>query len=238
MRLNAMNRPVSRSAARSLFITAVLAAASLSGLAQNAAPPGKGNSFRDTSMVKPPTGARVAIYEFEDLECPACAHAAPIVHAAVEKYKIPLVRHDFPLKMHVWSFDAAITARYLQDKVSPKVADDFRRDVFASQTAIASKDDLENFTRRWFQQHGQNMPFVMDPNGLFRAEVQADETLGERIGLSQTPTIFVVTTKGWTQIMDPNYLYQTIDQALAQAGPAVTAKPGAKAAPAKKQSGL
>jgi hypothetical protein len=139
--------------------------------------------------------------------------------------------------MHVWSFDAAITARYLQDKVSPKVAEDFRRDVFASQTSIASKDDLENFTRRWFQQHGQNMPFVMDPSGLFRAEVQADETLGERIGLSQTPTIFVVTQKGWTQIMDPNYLYQTIDQALAQAGPATAAKPAAKTT-AKKQSGL
>ncbi len=40
-------------------------------------------------MVKPPAGARVAIYEFEDLECPACAHAYPIVHAAIDKYKIP-----------------------------------------------------------------------------------------------------------------------------------------------------
>jgi len=234
-----MNRPVSRSAARSfsLFAAALLVSVGLSGVAQNSVPPGKGNSFRDTSMAKPPAGAKVAIYEFEDLECPACAHAFPIVHSAIDKYKIPLVRHDFPLRMHVWSFDAAITARYLQDKVSPKVAEDFRRDVFASQTAIASKDDLENFTRRWFQQHGQNMPFVMDPSGLFRAEVQADETLGERIGLSQTPTIFVVTQKGWTQIMDPNYLYQTIDQALAQAGPATAAKPAAKTT-AKKQSGL
>lgn len=229
MRLNAMNRTVRRSvtlaAATFLFSTGILV-----GVAQNSVPPGKGNSFRDTSMVKPPVGAKVAIYEFEDLECPACAHAFPIVHSAVERYKIPLVRHDFPLKMHVWSFDAAITARYLQDKISPKTAEDFRRDVFAAQTSIASKDDLQNFTRHWFQQHGQNMPFVVDPNGLFRAEVQADETLGERIGLSQTPTIFVVTTKGWTQIMDPNYLYQTIDQALAQAGSTAAAKPTHKQA--------
>jgi protein-disulfide isomerase len=208
---------MNRFAARLL---ALAAAVSISGLAaaQNSAPPGKGNSFRDTSMVKPPAGAKVAIYEFEDLECPACAHAFPIIHEAVEHYHIPLVRHDFPLKMHVWSFDAAITARYLQDKVSPKVAEEFRRDVFANQTAIASKDDLANFTRRWFQNHGQNMPFVMDPSGLFRAEVQADETLGERIGLTQTPTIFVVTNKGWTQIMDPSYTYQTIDAALAETG--------------------
>jgi len=209
---------MNRFAARLFALAAAVSISGFAAVAQNSAPPGKGNSFRDTSMVKPPAGAKVAIYEFEDLECPACAHAFPIIHEAVEHYHIPLVRHDFPLKMHVWSFDAAITARYLQDKVSPKVAEEFRRDVFANQTAIASKDDLANYTRRWFQNHGQNMPFVMDPSGLFRAEVQADETLGERIGLTQTPTIFVVTNKGWTQIMDPSYTYQTIDAALAETG--------------------
>jgi len=197
----------------------VLAAALLAALpatAQFSAPPNTANNFKDTSMVKPPLGAKVAIYEFEDLECPACAHAAPIVHAAIERYKIPLVRHDFPLRMHIWSFDAAVTARYLQDKVSPKVAEDFRRDVFASQASIASKDDLQNFTRKWFQNHGQNMPFVMDPAGLFTQEVKSDYTLGERIGLTQTPTIFVVTQKAWVQVTDINQLYATIDTAIAQ----------------------
>ena len=227
MRLTHMNRTALRLA---FPLAAVLLAGAGMSAAQSSAPPGKGNTFRDTSMVKPPAGAKVAIYEFEDLECPACSHAFPIVHAAVDHYKIPLVRHDFPLKMHVWSFDAAVTARYLQDKVSPQKAEEFRRDVFASQTAIASKDDLSNYTRHWFQTHGVNMPFVMDPSGLFTAEVNADYTLGERIGLTQTPTIFVVSNKGWTQIMDPNLLYQTIDSMMAQAGPATAAKPAAKAA--------
>jgi protein-disulfide isomerase len=200
----------------SLFGAALLLCISLPAVAQFSAPPNQANTFKDTSMVKPPAGAKVAIYEFEDLECPACARAFPIVHAAIDRYKIPLVRHDFPLKMHIWSFDAAVTARYLQDKVSPKIAEDFRRDVFANQMSIASKDDLESFTRRWFASHGQNMPFVMDPSGLFTQEVKSDYTLGERIGLTQTPTIFVVTNKGWTQIMDPTLLYQTIDAALAE----------------------
>ena len=220
MRLKFMSRFATRPAS---FVAAALLFTALLAAAQNSAPPGKGSNFRDTSMVKPPAGSKVAIYEFEDLECPACAHAFPIVHSAVERYKIPLVRHDFPLKMHVWSFDAAVIARYIQDKVSPVKAEEFRRDVFSSQTAIASKDDLANYTRRWFQQHGLNMPFVMDPSGLFAAEVNADYTLGERIGLTQTPTIFVVSNKGWTQIVDPNYLYQTIDAALAEAGPAAKA---------------
>src|SRR5271167_4020709 len=103
-------------------------------LAQRAAPPGSGDPFKDTSMFKPPAGARVAILEFEDLECPACAHAFPIVHAAVAHYNIPLMRKDFPLQQHIWSFDAAVWARYLQDKVSPKTADEYRGAVFAAQT--------------------------------------------------------------------------------------------------------
>jgi hypothetical protein len=223
--------PMQRSTTSSLPLFAALlliAMVSITGYtftaaAQAAIPPGTGTTYRDTSMLKPPAGARVAIYEFEDLECPACAHAFPIVHAAVERYHIPLVRHDFPLKMHIWSFDAAVTARYLQDKVSPKVAEDFRGDVFAAQMGIASKDDLQNFTRSWFAKHGLNMPFVMDPTGLFTQEINSDYTLGERIGLIHTPTIFVVTNRGWVEVTDPAYLYQAIDTALAETS-AATAK--------------
>ncbi len=171
--------------------------------------------YKDTSVLKVPAGARVAIYDFEDLECPACAHAFPIVHAAVERYHIPLIRHDFPLQMHVWSRDAAITARYLQDKVSPQTAEQFRGDVFKSQTNISSKDDLQSYTRKWFESHKLQMPFVMDPSGRFAAEVQADETLGERIGLQHTPTIFVLYAKGWVEVMDVTQLYSVIDNALA-----------------------
>ena len=203
-------------AAAALLLALLSPMLTVSARAQSSAPPNTGNTFKDTSMVKPPAGAKVAIFEFEDLECPACAHAAPIVHAAVDHYKIPLVRHDFPLKMHVWSLDAAIIARYIQDRISPSAADDYRRAVFASQQSIASKEDLQNFTQRFFSSHGRTMPFVVDPQGTFANEVHADYTLGERMGLAQTPTIFVVTPKGWTQITDVSLLYQTIDAALAQ----------------------
>jgi protein-disulfide isomerase len=159
----------------------------------------------------------VAVIEFEDLECPACAHAFPIVQQAIAHYNIPYIRHDFPLKMHIWSFDAAVIARYIQDKIDPKAAEAYRGAVFANQTAIASKEDLENFTRHYFQAHGREMPFVIDPTGEFTREVIADRTLGERIGLSHTPSIFVVTQRHWTQVTDVSLLYQTIDTALAEA---------------------
>ncbi len=190
----------------------------LPAAAQLAVPAGQGDTFKDTSPIKPPAGAKVAIYEFEDLECPACSHAFPLVHAAVEHYKIPLVRHDFPLRGHIWSLDAAITARYIQDKISPAAAEEFRGAVFANQSSIQSKEDLQTFTQKYFQTHGRTMPFVVDPTGQFAKEVNDDYELGLRIGLIHTPTIFVATQKQWIQVVDMNQLYQTLDSVIAQVG--------------------
>ncbi|MBB5340296.1 DsbA family protein [Tunturiibacter gelidoferens] len=209
MRLITMNRIV-------LAAALLLALPAIPALAQG---------FKDTSMLRAPAGSPVAIYEFEDLECPACSHAFPIVHAAVDKYKIPLLRHDFPLRMHVWSFDAAVIARYIQDKISPQAAEEYRRAVFANQISIASKEDLNAFTQKYFQSHGRVMPFVIDPNGLFAAEVHADQTLGERVGLTKTPTIFIVTHKGFVEVNDVTQLYAMLDTAIAENPAPASAKP-------------
>jgi protein-disulfide isomerase len=173
--------------------------------------------LKDTSMLKPPAGAKVAIFEFDDLECPYCARALPILHAAAERYRIPLLHHDFALtEIHAWSFEAAVTARYLEDKVSQGMADEFRKDVFANQQRIASKDDLARFTRGWFEAHGKTLPFVLDASGNCRNEVLADRALGERIGVRGTPCIFVVTEQGYAQVTDIEQLYRTIDAAIAE----------------------
>ena len=52
----------------------------------------------DGSSLKPPPGARAAIVMFEDLECPDCARAYPVVWEAAKKHNIPVVLHDFPLQ--------------------------------------------------------------------------------------------------------------------------------------------
>jgi protein-disulfide isomerase len=219
-----------------LAITLSLSFAPLPAISQAAAPPGTGDKFKDTSMFKPPAGARVAIVEFEDLECPACSHASPIVHAAVAHYKIPLVRYDFPLQQHLWSYDAAIWARYLQDKVSPALANDYRSAIFAAQPSINSKDDMMAFTRRFFQQHGQQMPFVPDATGQLAAEVKADRALGEKMGLQHTPTVIVCTANQWVQVTDMSQLYQTIDQMMAHAGTASSATAANVSSTARKSS--
>jgi protein-disulfide isomerase len=167
---------------------------------------------KDTSALHPPAGAKVAIVEFADLECPMCAMENPVIMQAVDHYHVAWVRHDFPLPMHNWSFQAAVNARWFDTK-SKKLGDDYRNAIFANQRSIETKSDLQDFTQKFAQQHGTAMPFLMDPQGTLKAEVQADVDLGNRMGIGETPTAFVVTAKGYKQVMDWNKLYSMLDQA-------------------------
>ncbi len=198
-----------------LLVVLLFSSLTTAGLRAQTAVGGPVTHFRDTSMLVPPPGAKVAVLEWEDLECPACAHAFPIVHTAIDHYHIPLVRRDFQIPGHIWSHQASIYARYLQDKVSPDLATEYRREVFASQYKIASQDDLNRFTQQFFATHGKQLPFVVDPSGELEKEVDADRDLGLKLGLMETPTIVVVTPKGWIQVKDVMDLYQAIDQAEA-----------------------
>ena len=183
---------------------------------------GPRDNFRDTSMLKPAPGSKVSVIVFEDLGCPACAHAHPIEAAVALKYHCPIVRYDFPIPAHIWTFNAAVCARYLQEKVSAKVADEYRSAVFLAQASIANRDDLQRYTQRWMQQHGQQIPFVMDPKGELAAKVQADYNLGLRLGLTHTPTIVVATQNRYQVVCgvgdscEPNQLFPVVEAAIEQ----------------------
>jgi hypothetical protein len=164
------------------------------------------------------------------MECPDCARANPLLREAAAKYKIPLVRHDFPLPMHAWSMEAAVDARWFDTK-GKSLGDEYRDQVFANQPSIVSPDSLRQFTQKFASSHGVALPFAIDPQGKLTALVKADYALGQRVGLDHTPTIWVVTasSKGapFVEVVDRSRLYQMIDEALANTGTA-TAKAQAK----------
>src|ERR1700722_11688530 len=95
-------------------LAAALFAATPGARAQFSAPPT--TIVHDPAALKPPAGSRVAIVEFEDMECPDCANANPVLREAAAKYNIPWIRHDFPLPFHPWSFQAAVNARWFDTK--------------------------------------------------------------------------------------------------------------------------
>lgn len=187
----------------------------------------------DTSVLRPPKGSKVALIVFEDLQCPDCSRAAPLLHEAAKKYNIPLVQYDFPLPMHNWSFEAAVNARYFDTK-SKQIGDEYRLFIFQNQPQI-TKDNLRGMTERFADDHKIALPFVVDPNGDLAAKVRADFQVGQRVGIDHTPTIYVVsdTTRGrpFVEVVDRTQLYQLIDQVQKEAG---ESSASAKPATAKK----
>src|SRR5580693_707269 len=149
----------------------------------------------DASALHPPAGARVAIVEFDDLQCPACAAANPSLKAAAAQYKIPWIRHDFLIPYHNWSRQAAINARWFDSK-NKSLGNDYRDQAFANQASIYNPDSLNQFTQKYAQSHGIALPFAIDPQGALAREVDADVALAQRTGIRSTPTIFIVTAGG------------------------------------------
>jgi protein-disulfide isomerase len=192
---------ISRIAVVSLM--ALMSAAGLSAAANEPVNP----------ALRPPKGAQVAIVVFEDLQCPQCRRVAPILEQASITYKIPLVRHDFPLPMHNWSYDAAVMARFF-DETSKALGNEFRDYIFSNQLEI-NPQNLRGYAEKFAAEHKIGLPFVIDPQGKFAAEVNADRDVGKAIKLEHTPTVYVVSTRHperpYVEMKDASQLYALID---------------------------
>ena len=168
---------------------------------------------QDPSLLRPPKGAPVALVVFEDLQCPKCRTDSPLEEQAAKTYKIPLVRHDFPLPMHTWSFNAAVLARYFDTK-SKSLGDEFRDYVFQHQVEI-TPDNLRSFAEKFAAEHKTDLPFVVDPQGKLAAAVNADKELGRKLGIQHTPTIYVVSSRNpsrpFVEVTDDKQLFQLIE---------------------------
>ena len=163
--------------------------------------------------LRPPKGAKVAIVVFEDLQCPLCRQTAPLLKQAGKTYKIPVIHHDFPLPMHNWSFEATVTAHYFDAKSRP-LGLEYRDYIFEHQLEI-NPQNLRTFSDKFAADHKMALPFVIDPQGKLAAEVRADRDLGTKIGIHQTPTIYIVSSrpggKPYVEVTDRGQLYQMID---------------------------
>lgn len=202
MTRNSIRPTLNRTAILSL-LTGFVFAAFTSPLSQEAVNP----------VLRPPKGAQVAIVVFEDLQCPQCRRTAPVVEQASKTYKIPLVRHDFPLPMHNWSLNAAIMARYF-DISSKALGNEFRDYIFSNQIEI-NPQNLRGYAEKFAAAHKIDFPFVLDPSGKLAAEIDADRDLGKAIKIDHTPTVYIVSSrhanKPYIEVKDNSQIYTMID---------------------------
>jgi len=182
----------------------------------------------DDSSLKPPPGARVAIVVFEDLQCPDCSRAYPVVWETANSHHVPVLLHDFPLtKLHPWAFDAAVYARYFDTK-SEKLGNDFRGYIYSNQRQI-TKDNLQQYVSKFANDNKVPLAFTVDPDGKLKDKVSADLNLGMQLKLQHTPTIFVVgscAAAPAAEVIDRSQLGQIVDDAAAKCPPATPAKSG------------
>jgi protein-disulfide isomerase len=168
---------------------------------------------QDPALLRPPKGAPVALVVFEDLQCPKCRSDSPLEEQAAKAHKIPLIRHDFPLPMHNWSFNAAVIARYF-DGQSKDLGTQCRDYIFQHQPEI-TPDNLQSFAAKFAAEHKIDLPFVIDPQGKLAAEVNADKELGRKIGIQHTPTVYVVSSRNparpFVEVTDITKLFQLIE---------------------------
>jgi protein-disulfide isomerase len=143
------------------------------------------------SMGSPSAPVRIEV--FSDFECPACkALHEQILPLVFKDYvisgKVYLVSHEFPLRMHQYSREAAnyATAAARLGKYQP-VADA----LFLTQTAweVNGKvwDTVANVLTP--EEAKKVQALAKDPSVL--SEVQRDVDAGIAGGINQTPTMFV-----------------------------------------------
>lgn len=166
----------------------------------------------DGSVLDRPTGTNVAIVVFEDLQCPDCRAAHPLLVQASKTEDVPLVVKDFPIQRHPWAFPAAILAKWFE-YTSPDLGMRFREFVFANQEQIVP-ENLRDAAEQFAKANGLELPENVDPEGKLSSRVQADYDLGLNIGLRYVPLIFVIGPgKGaerFREVTDPSKLSETV----------------------------
>ena len=74
---------------------------------------------------------------------------------------------------------------------------------------------MQSVAQKFAAEHKTDLPFVVDPQGKFAAEVNADKDLGRKVGIAHTPTIYIVSSRNpshpFLEVTDTSKLFQMIE---------------------------
>jgi protein-disulfide isomerase len=158
--------------------------------------------------------APVTLEEFADFQCPACAIASGVISVIEKDYgsRLRVIFREFPLPMHKHGGDAARAAEAasLQGKFWG-----MHGLLYANQAMWSDVPDARPIFARFAQDlHLDVARFERDYSSAeVSRRISADVALGKKLGIENTPTIFVNKKR-----MNPPYriehLHEMIDAAL------------------------
>jgi protein-disulfide isomerase len=184
-----------------------------------------GSVSLDDRPTQGPANAPVTIVEFADFECPFCAHAFSVIETLVNttyKGKVKVIFKAYPLNVHPWAMKAAEAAECARLQ-NPATFWDFARYFYTNQGTINAKNIQDNIDKLAKQQKldAPSLKACMD-SPQTAARIKQDQTDGETIHVSSTPTFFVngIPVVG---LPDGKILDFVIDSELAGKGPSASA---------------
>lgn len=159
-------------------------------LMNNSAAPNQG-AIADP--VKGNPNASVALVEYGDFECPACAQFVPLLDQAYEEFgdQISITFNDFPLTtIHQNAFAASEAAQcaHLQNKFW-----EYHDVLYEEQTSWS----VERNPQDKFVEYAQQLQLDADQftqcvdNNDTKASIREDMTEGEQAGVNSTPTLYI-----------------------------------------------
>lgn len=159
-------------------------------LMNNSTVPDQG-AFADP--VKGNSNAAVALVEYGDFECPACAQFTPLLDQAYEEFgdQISITFNDFPLTtIHPNAFTASEAAQcaHVQNKFW-----EYHDLLYQEQTSWS----VENNPRDKFVEYAQQIQLNVEQftacvdNGDAKLSVREDMKEGDQAGVNSTPTLYI-----------------------------------------------
>ncbi len=148
----------------------------------------------DDRPTQGPADAPVTIVEFADFECPFCAHAFSVIETLVNttyKGKVKVIFKAYPLNVHPWAIKAAEAAECARLQ-NPTAFWDFARYFYTNQGSITVKniqDDVDKLAKAQ-KLDAPSLKACMD-SAQTEARIKQDQTDGNAIRVSSTPTFFV-----------------------------------------------
>lgn len=140
------------------------------------------------------TSKAMELVEFSDFECPHCKDAQPIVAKLMADYpSAHFVYQDFPLsQIHTEALKASTHGYCVAKAGGSDAFFKFSDTLFANQaglTPTTSDDTLKDAETKAGQDPAKIAACAAAPAA--KEAIDASRALGERVGVNQTPTIFV-----------------------------------------------
>lgn len=160
-----------------------------------------------------PENAPVAIVEFADFQCPACAAAHPVLQKVFLQYgdKVRFVFRHFPLTQtheHALAAASAAEAAKAQGKFWEM------HDLLLTRQSSWSQDGSGAFTEYAKELGLDTERFTQETgDGTHRQRIEEDAADGRQAGVNQTPTIFI-NGKPYMGSLNMKSVSSAIDAAL------------------------